>query len=107
MAQILKFPVQASKFGYKRVRKRATQQGNQDQLDLFPGPTAEILSFESGLGLFEQALLLDERGDSHAAELYEQAIHDHDCVADAYCNLGILESQKGNAAKAVDHFTAS
>jgi len=107
MAQILKFPVQASKFGYKRVRKRETHQGNQDQLDLFPAPTAEILSLESGLGLFEQALLLDERGDSRAAELYEQAIHEHDSVADAYCNLGILESQKGNTAKAVDHFTAS
>src|SRR5437870_1103863 len=107
MAQIIKFPAQASKFGYKRVRKRAKAAENQNQLDLFPRPTAQILDFASELSRFEQALLFDERGDPKAAELYAKAIEAHDCVADAYCNLGIIESQNGNTSKALDHFTAS
>src|SRR5881296_1214810 len=107
MAQILKFPAQASKFGYKRVRKRAKADENHDQLDLFPRPTAQILNFTSDLSRFEQALMLDERGDPKAAELYARAIEEHDCVADAYCNLGIIESQNGNTSKAFDRFTAS
>src|SRR5215471_5347210 len=107
MAQILKFPVQASKFGYKRVKKRALSSDNQDQLDLFPCPGAQILDFISGLSRFEQALMLDERGDMKAAELYAKAIEEQECVADAYCNLGIIESQKGNTIKAFDCFTTS
>ena len=51
--------------------------------------------------------MCDERGDEQAAELYAKAIEEHDCVADAYCNLGIIESQKGNTAKAFDCFTTS
>ena len=107
MAQILKFPAQASKFGYKRVKKRASAPADQHQLDLFPRAGAQILNFTSGLSRFEQALMLDERGDAKAAEFYALAIEEQDCVADAYCNLGIIESQRGNTAKAFDHFTAS
>lgn len=109
MAQILKFPAQASKFGYKRVKKRAKAADNPDQLVLFPQPTAQILSFDFSpeLSRFEQALLFDERGDAKAAELYAKAIEEQDCVADAYCNLGIIESQNGNRTKAFDHFTTS
>jgi tetratricopeptide (TPR) repeat protein len=59
------------------------------------------------LSPFEQALMLDERGDEKAAELYARAIEEQDCVADAYCNLGIIESQKGNTARAFDCFTTS
>jgi tetratricopeptide (TPR) repeat protein len=105
MGQILKFPVQASKFGYKRVKKRAQAAEDPSQLHLFPRPTAQILHFAPELSRFEQALILDERGDAKAAELYRRAIEEHDCIADAYCNLGILESQKGNTAKAFDCFT--
>jgi len=107
MAQILKFPGQTSKFGYKRVKKRAKAADNPDQLVLFAQPTAQILNFAAALSPFEQALLLDERGDSKAAELYAKAIEEHDCVADAWCNLGIIESQKGNSTKAFDCFTTS
>src|ERR1043166_3244508 len=107
MGQILKFPVQASKLGYKRVKRRARAAENPDQLHLFPQPPGEILSFTCGLSCFEQALMLDERADSKAAELYRQAIDEEDCVADAWCNLGIIESQKGNTAKAFDCFTTS
>ncbi len=107
MAQILKFPIQTSKLGYKRVRKRAKAAESPDQLHLFPQRTAQILPFVPQLSLFEQALMLDERGDPAAAEFYARAIAEQDCVADAYCNLGIIESQAGNTAKAFDCFTAS
>ncbi len=107
MGQILKFPVQAAKLGYTRVRKRAKAAESPDQLPLFPPRTAQILPFTPQLSLFEQALMLDERGDPMAAEFYEKAIAEQDCVADAYCNLGIIESQKGNTTKAFDCFTTS
>src|SRR6266850_7405106 len=107
MAQILKFPVQASKFGYKRVKKRAKAAEDPDQLRLFPQPVAQILNFAPESSRFEQALMSDERGDPKAAELYAKAIEEQDGVADAYCNLGIIESQKGNTAKAFDCFTTS
>jgi len=107
MVQIIKFPVPASKFGFKRVKRRAKAAQDPDQLDLFPKTTAQILDFSSALSRFEQALMLDERGDLKAAELYRKAIEEQDCVADAYFNLGIIESQKGNTAKAFDCFTTS
>src|SRR3989441_4341083 len=107
MGQLLTFPVQASKFGYQRVKKRAGAPENPDQLHLFPLPAAQILNFAPELSRFEQALMFDERGDSKAAELYLKAIEEGDCVADAYCNLGIIESQKGNTTKAFDCFTTS
>src|SRR5713101_6650242 len=106
MGQIIKFPVQAAKLGYRRVRKR-TKAENPDQLVLFPQPTAQILEFLPDLGRFEQALMFDERGDLIAAQLYRRAIEEQDCVADAYCNLGIIESKQGNTAKAFDCFTTS
>ncbi len=106
MGQILKFPAPASKFGYKRVRKRG-KFADPNQLPLFPEATAQILNFRPDLGSFELALLWDERGEPRAAELYRKAIAEGDCVADAYCNLGIIESQKGNTARAFDCFTTS
>src|SRR5207249_11815297 len=69
MVQIIKFPVPASKFGFKRVKRRAKAAQDPDQLDLFPKTTAQILDFSSALSRFEQALMLDERGDLKAAEL--------------------------------------
>lgn len=105
MAQILKLPVQATKLGYRRVKKRCRAE-DPGQLDLFPPGNAEILEFTSGdLTPFDQALLWDERGDNRAAELYSRAIEQQDCVADAFCNLGIIESQNGNTTKAFDCFT--
>lgn len=106
MGQIIKFPAPASKFGYKRVRRRG-RFADPNQLPLFAEPTAQILSFTPDLGSFEHALVWDEQGDPRAAELYRKAIAEGDCVADAYCNLGIIESQKGNTTKAFDCFTTS
>jgi len=107
MAQILKFPGPTPKLGFKRVKKRK-RLDNPNQLDLFPSPAAQILQFSCGRGSFEQALMLDERGDQRfAAELYAKAIQEQDCVADAYCNLGVIESQLGNTIKAFDCFSAA
>jgi tetratricopeptide (TPR) repeat protein len=105
MGQILKFPGHASKCDYKRAKRRTKAAEDPDQLSLFPQPTAQILSFAPELSCFEQALLSDERGDANAAELYLKAIEQGDCVADAYCNLGIIESQRGDTLRAFDLFT--
>src|SRR5262249_28735665 len=107
MAQVLKFPLQATKFGHKRVKNRAKPSDHPNQLFLFSQPTAQILSLISGLSSFEQALILDERGDNKAADLYRSAIEEQDCVSDSYCNLGIIESKQGNTVKAFDCFTTS
>jgi tetratricopeptide (TPR) repeat protein len=106
MGEILKFPAEGSKLGYKRVRRRKAAE-DPGQLQLFPQVAAPLLSFTGPLSPFEQALMLDERGDGKAADLYSKAIEDQDRVADAYCNLGILESQNGNTTKAFDCFTTS
>jgi tetratricopeptide (TPR) repeat protein len=106
MGKILPFPAkQPSKFGFERVKKHGME--NPDQLDLSPARMAEVRRLPSGLSPFEEALLLDERGDSRAGEAYLRAIAEGDFVADAYCNLGILESNAGRIAKAFDCFTKS
>jgi tetratricopeptide (TPR) repeat protein len=107
MGEILKFPGDATRLGYSRVRTRGRRAEDPNQLDLFLAPPARITSFSSALSLFEQALLCDERGDAQAATLYAKAIENQDCVADAYCNLGIIESKKGNTTKAFACFTTS
>ena len=107
MGEILKFPGNAVRLGYKRVRKRKRLADDPNQLDLFLPPPATVSPFTSALSSFEQALLWDERGDAHAADLYAQAIEQGDCVADAHCNLGIIESRLGKTAKAFDCFTTA
>jgi tetratricopeptide (TPR) repeat protein len=105
MGEVLKFPGEATRLGYSRVRKRGRQVDDPNQLDLFLPPPARVTPFTSALSPFEQALLADERGDPNAAELYASAIEQQDCMPDAFCNLGILESKKGNTARAFDCFT--
>ncbi|NIR47883.1 tetratricopeptide repeat protein [candidate division KSB1 bacterium] len=108
MAKILHLPVkQPSKFGFKRASKRKKDPEQLGQLNLFSSRKGRILHLPSRFTLFEEALLLDERDDPKAAELYREAIAADDCVADAYCNLGILESRAGSTDKAFDCFTKS
>lgn len=76
----------------------------QGQLNLFrkePSRLARLLT------PFEEALLLHEQGDQSATEHYIEAINQGDNVAEAYCNLGIINLEKGELAKALDHFTLS
>lgn len=106
MAKVIQFPLPSpEKFGFKPVRKKAPEEGEkQAQLNLFTG--AKVVNL-SKLSTFEQALMLDELGDKQAAELYQKAIAAGDSIADAYCNLGILESERRNHTKAIDCFTKS
>lgn len=107
MGEILKFPTETARLGYRRVRKNAQRGGDPNQLDLFVQAPVRMTDVSSGLTVFEQALLSDERGEARAADLYAKAIENQECEADAYCNLGIIESKKGNTAKAFDCFTTS
>ena len=106
MAKIIQFPLNPSpeKLGLQRARKKKCKEGNKPgQLNLFTG--GRLIKLNQ-LSVFEEALLLDEQGDSKQARLYYQkAIDENDCPADAYCNLGIMESQEGNYPKAIDLFT--
>jgi tetratricopeptide (TPR) repeat protein len=106
MGKILPFPAkQPSKFGFERVKNR--KKGNPDQLNLFSARMAEVLRLPTNISPFEEALLLDEHCDSRAEASYRRAIEEGDLVADAYCNLGIIESKAGRTAKAFDCFTKS
>lgn len=112
MVKILKFPDQLySKYDFKRA-KRSRKRKKVDledygQLNLFNGGKAQILRLPSNLSPFEEALVFDEQGDGRAKEAYLSAISEGDCIADAYCNLGILESRKENTNQAFDCFTKS
>lgn len=76
----------------------------QGQMSLFRpvgGQLARLLT------PFEEALLLHEQGDEKAAEFYLQAIGEGDNVAEAYCNLGIIELDRGQTIGALENFTQS
>jgi tetratricopeptide (TPR) repeat protein len=77
------------------------------QLNLFPAPEGELIRLPRKLTSFEEALLLHERADPKASELYLKAIGEEDCVADAFCNLGILEFESGNVSGSFDRFTSA
>jgi tetratricopeptide (TPR) repeat protein len=108
MAKIIQFPLNPApeKFGLQRARKTSTKEGvKPGQLNLFTGGKVVKLNQFS---VFEEALMLDEHGDMKQARLYYQkAIDGEDCAADAWCNLGIIESQEGTYPKAIDCFTQS
>jgi tetratricopeptide (TPR) repeat protein len=106
MAKIIQFPLNPApeKFGLQRARRKKEKEGRRPgQLNLFTGGKVVKLN---RLTVFEEALSLDEHGDTAKARLYYQkAIDENDCAEDAYCNLGIIESQEGNYPKAIDFFT--
>ena len=97
---------------FRRVRELRSQGQSlrqieaelQGQLNLF---RAEVGRLTRLLTPFEEALLLHERGDSKAADCYIEAIGEGDNVAEAYCNLGIINLEQGNIGKALDSFTLS
>ena len=106
MAKIIQFPLNPApeKFGLQRASKKTGKEGGKaGQLNLFSGGKVVRLN---QLSVFEEALLLDEQGQiKQARQYYQKAIETEDCAADAYCNLGIIESQEGNYPKAIDCFT--
>jgi tetratricopeptide (TPR) repeat protein len=105
MGKVVQFIPSTEKFGFKPVRKKTADEtkSKDGQLNLFVG--AKIVKFNK-LSSFEEALMIDEQGDStQAKDLYLKAIQKKDSIADAYCNLGILESEAKNFSKAIDCFT--
>jgi len=75
------------------------------QMSLFPERGGTLIPLPARRSPLEEALLLHEKGDDRAKEMYRLAILQGECVADAYCNLGTMEFEAGEMAKAVDHFT--
>ena len=75
------------------------------QLNLFPEKGGRLIQLPARLSPFEEALILHEQGDRRAIEMYLKAIRGGECVADAYCNLGILDYEDNNIPKAFDRFT--
>ncbi len=75
------------------------------QLNLFPEKGGLLIQLPIRLSPFEEALILHERGDKRATDMYLEAIHGGECISDAYCNLGILDYEANNIPKAFDHFT--
>jgi tetratricopeptide (TPR) repeat protein len=105
MTKVIQFPgSNPEKFGFKPVRKRKPEENSRGQLNLFSSGKIRSLN---PLSVFEEALMLDEQGDNRASAQYHKAIDAGDSVADAYCNLGILESEKKNHVEAIDCFTKS
>lgn len=106
VAKVINFPISSpAKFGFKPVRrKRFSSTQNPAQLNLFSEGKQVRLS---PVSVFEEALLLDEQGSPNAKAWYLKAINEGDSVADAYCNLGILESESKNYIQAIDCFTRS
>jgi tetratricopeptide (TPR) repeat protein len=105
MGKVVQFPISSpEKFGFKPVRKKKTDvPDKKGQLNLFVGGKVVKLN---QLTPFEEALLLDDTGDSEKArEFYLKAISVKDSIADAYCNLGIIESEARHFSKAIDCFT--
>lgn len=76
----------------------------QGQMSLFLSEAAPVAHL---LTPFEEALLLHERDNAKAEELYREAINEGDNIAEAYCNLGLIELDRGNISKAIDNFSLS
>src|SRR5204863_4857093 len=78
----------------------------QGQMSLFR-PDSTQVQVARLLTPFEEALVLHEQGDLTAADFYQQAITEGDNMAEAYCNLGIIELDRGQTNGALDNFTQS
>jgi tetratricopeptide (TPR) repeat protein len=76
----------------------------QGQMNLFKPAATRVAHI---LSPFEEALLLHEQSDPRAAQLYREAIAVADNIADAYCNLGIIELESGSVPRALDCFAMS
>jgi tetratricopeptide (TPR) repeat protein len=99
---------------FRRVRDMRTQGLTikqieaelQGQLSLFRSDPSQV-QVARLLTPFEEALLLHEQGDMQAIDFYKEAITAGDNIAEAYCNLGIIELDRGNTVGALDNFAQS
>src|ERR1051325_2344011 len=99
---------------FRRVREMRTQGLTikqieaelQGQMSLFRAEVGQV-QVSRLLTPFEEALVLHEQGDGSAMDFYQQAISEGDNIAEAYCNLGIIELDRGNTIGALENFTQS
>lgn len=107
MAKVIKFPLKSTgRFDLKPVRRRRRKKTEDPgQLDLFEQGKGRVVSIDKDSGTFGVALEAHDNDISKAEQLYKKSIESGEHVADAYCNLGILESQGGKTAIAIDSFT--
>jgi tetratricopeptide (TPR) repeat protein len=97
---------------FRRVRDMRSQGQTIRQIEAELQGQLSLFRIEEGrvarlLTPFEEALVLHEQGDSKATEYYLEAVSEGDNVAEAYCNLAIINLEQGNAAKALDQLTLS
>ncbi|MFT7588044.1 MAG: tetratricopeptide (TPR) repeat protein [Limisphaerales bacterium] len=110
MGAIINFkPKSNANFDFKRARRKrkGAKLEERGPLKLFNPNRTKVKRLSLGFGPFEEALLLDDRGDPSAADRYKKAVAENDYPADALCNLGIIESSNGNRTNAFDCFTRS
>ena len=77
------------------------------QRNLFSETAGRLIPLPVRMSPFEEALILHEHGDPRAAEMYARAVEEGECIADAYCNLGILDYEAENIPGAFDNFTSA
>jgi len=77
------------------------------QRNLFSESEGLLIPLPVRMSPFEEALILHEQGDPRAAEMYALAVKEEECVADAFCNLGILDYEAGNIPGAFNNFTSA
>lgn len=116
---VIRFPVEAvTRFGFTRADKAPTRTDKMElegQLTLFMGDPDTDHTREAGVVVplplqmspFEEALMLDDKGDERAEDIYIKAIENDDRAADAWCNLGVLRSLDGDYDTAFDCFAQS
>ncbi|HXD30654.1 MAG TPA: tetratricopeptide repeat protein [Pyrinomonadaceae bacterium] len=97
---------------FRRVREMRSQGQTIRQIEAELQGQLSLFRVEEGriarlLTPFEEALLLHEQGDLKAVEYYLEAISEGDNVAEAYCNLAIINLEQGNSSKALDQLTMS
>jgi tetratricopeptide (TPR) repeat protein len=120
-SNIIRFPVEAvSRIGFKRADNarapgKRTRMEVAGQINMFGGREGEpeagrlgaVVPLPLQTGLFETALLLDDRGDPRAEDMYLRAADEGDYAADAWCNLGVLKSIRRNLDRAFECFAQS
>jgi len=97
---------------FRRVREMRSQGQTIRQIEAELQGQLSLFRVEEGrvarlLTPFEEALVLHEHGDPKASEYYREAINEGDNVAEAYCNLAIINLEHGNSSKALDQLTLS
>jgi tetratricopeptide (TPR) repeat protein len=103
MAKVIQlFTEPGEKLGFTRAAKKKKK--SERQLSLFNQDTL-VIKLPFRYKTFDQALFLDEHKDPFAKEAYRKAIEEGDCIADSYCNLGILHSESDEWEDAFDCFS--